>query len=382
MNYFSQEYQKFLVEHYVFDAWQFICNARKNLVTAKYCYNIINTLIDKMTEEHKAWQDEINQRISQQLEKNGACSVSIYEKDMPDFNVDILGMQIGYSFLVDKYVKDFFQYVRNLFDSMAQIVNSALLANESKDIEIVDFIKIINILSEKRYSSLFPKTLSFLIKIKNSIEFSYVNGFNNRVKHICDAKVTMSLDLFGNNVSSKIDAFYKKGTQFTEQDILTITKNVMEFIEREFILFMDVLTEEIKLDTFVQGRIHHLSFYAQQIKDEPQNSFAVIFVEVEESIDELPEYLRILLVNENKEIISSNCDYDEILVRDKNKNFVGKFVRDEIIKRDGLMYYRRYKKERCDGVTAFVDHTRKKHSIKIGLMSGKIVRIGFDKEGD
>lgn len=349
---------------------------KKNIVTAKYCHNVIDVLINKMKVEHKEWQDNINQQLINSIQEKRETSVPITKDGIPKFELDVLGMSVGYTFLIDKYIKDFFQYVRNTFESIAQIVNSALLGNESKDIEWVDFNKLFNFLGTRQ--SDFPKTYQQMGVIKNSDEFSYVSEFNNRIKHVCDAKITMSMDLFGDGVTSDISSFYKKGTQFSNQDILDITSKVMIFAENELANFMKVLTKEIELDLNVKGRIHQLSFDGQQIKDDPENSFVAIYTGVESSIDELPEFLRVLLINNNENIISGNCDYEEILVRNKAGDYVGRFVLTEPINEDGLLTYRCYKKGSYDGIKTFFDHVRKNNHIKVGLMSGKLIRVGFD----
>lgn len=378
MDYFSRDYKKFLIEHYVFDAWQFIVNTRKNIDTASYCYNFIEKLITKMSEEHKEWQDSLNQKITQLIEEKRSASIGFGYDDMPQYNIDIVGINVEYPFLIDKYIKDLFQYTRNAFDSMAQVANSALLANKDKNIEKVDFGKISEVFNQATYSQKFPKTSNWILNAKGSSEFAYVSEFNNRIKHICDARIIMSQNVFTEDATNKIEAFYKKGTQFAEQDICAITKAVMDFTEREFTLFLDLLTEEIKQNAFIEGRLHNLSFYAQEVKDDPLSTFAVIFIEVNNFIDELPDELRILLVNKNDDIYSSNCDYDEILVRDKAENYLGKFVIDETVAVDGVLRYRRYKKEQCDGMVAFINHSRKNNLIKPFCMSGNIVRAGFD----
>ncbi|WP_018933244.1 hypothetical protein [Gracilibacillus lacisalsi] len=370
------DYKKFLVDHYVFDSWQFLVNAQKNIATADYCYKVVKKLLSKMEEEHLEWQDEFKKRITDLGTEKG--SISIGYDDMPQYNLNVLGMDVGYPFFVDKYVKDFFQYLRNAFDSIAQAVNTALLANESKNIERVDFIKIYTALSSASFSQKFPKTLDWFSVVKDSSEFSYISEFNNRIKHISDARVIMSQNLFNDDKTNKIDAFFKKGIQFSEQDILTITEGVMGFVNDKFKVFLDVLTEEIKLDTFSKGRIHNLNFYGQQIKNDPDSSFNVIFIEVESSIDELEDIIRILLINKNDDIYSMNCDYDEILVRDQNEKYIGKFILDDVSTEDGLLRYRKYKKEYCDGMYAFINQSRKKLSVKPFFMSGKIVRVGFD----
>jgi hypothetical protein len=380
MDYFSQEYRKFLVEHRVFDSWQFINNARKNISTAAYCQQIIHNLICQMTSEHRAWVEDLNQQMEKQIEEYGIGSVGIGPDNMPKFQMDVLGIKADYGFLVDKYIKDFFQYIRNTFDAMAQITNSALLANESKNIEKVDFNKILKILNKPQYSGLFPKTFNLLTDISNSYEFKYTSEFNNLTKHICDAKVIISHQLFGDDVTSKIGPFFKKGQQFNDENIVTITNRVLDFIEQQFIRFLDVITEEIKLDTFITGRIHQLGCYGQKIKDDPNSSFAVVFIEVQDSLDELPDELRILLVNDKDDVLSLNCEYDEILVRDKNEKYIGQYVKDEDIVNDSLFRYRRYKKDTCDGMIALYNQMKKSNPIKPYFMTGKIILVGFNDE--
>lgn len=378
MNYYSIEYRKFLVEHYVFDAWQYVENARKNIVTAGYCYNVIENLIKKMEEEHKEWQEEIHNNYSHQLKEKGNATIGISIGNLPSFKIDMLGVSVDYLFLIDKYIKDFFHYIRNAFDSISQIVNSSLLANESISIEIADFGKIVKTLNKPAYSQIFSRTLEFLKKMQESDEFKYSTEFNNRIKHICDAKIIMSRELFGENVTNKIKAFYKKGVPFSEQDILTITHQIYEYVGREFITFLNVLTEDIKLDTFIEGRIHQLSFYSQDIKDDPNSSFTAVFIEVENSLSESPETIRLLLVNDNEDIMPINCDYEEILVRDKQENFLGKYVLSDLIIDEGLLRYRKYTKVQCDGLLAFFDQIHKNNPIKPYFMSGKIVRVGYN----
>lgn len=376
MNYFSESYKKFLAQHYVLDGWQFLENLQKNIVTAGYCFHIINSLITKMEKEHKEWQENINRTLLSQIEKEGKGEIGITYESLPQFNMDILGIPVDYPFLIDKYIKDFFQYLRNALDSTAQFLNSGLLANESKSIEWVDFNRIVNHLGKIPYSQVFPQTLLVLKRIQESSEFEYISEFNNKVKHISDSTVIMSRELFGDGTTTKIDSFYKKGVQFAEQDILTITKRVFDYVEKEFILLLDAATTEIEKDLFVSGRIHDLKFHVQMVKDDTENSFTTIFISVNESMNELPDNIKVMLVKVNDNVENLNSDYEEILIRDKEDRYIGKFVLEEEIHQDGLLHYRPYKKDNCDGIQAFIDHIRKNYSIKPMLMNGEIVRVG------
>ena len=386
MNYFSKEYKLFLAEHWVFDAWQYIINTKKNIITASYCQKVISALISQMTSEHKSWVNDLNKQVAREIKEFGTGRIGVDLEDFPDFQINILGVRTDYPFLVDKLIKDFFQYIRNAFDGMLQIANAALLANESMNVEKVSLKE----LNKSKYPSLFPKSAAFINSTFNNDEFKYCSNFNNMIKHICDAKVIISHELFSGNTISQIGPFFKNGKSFEEEEICNITERVLKYVESQYTELLAILTEEIKLENFVEGRIHSLAYYGQIIKDDPKNSFTVVFIEVQESLDELPDELRILLVNSvDDDVVAVNCDYSEILVRDANGKYIGQFICDEEIKdkdkekikNKSLLRYRRYKKDICNGNGAFINQTKKSIPIKLHFMTGKIVEEGF-KESD
>lgn len=378
MNYFSLEYKKFLVEHFVFDAWQFINNAAKNVATTKFCYNTVKKLIDQSNDEYRQWQEDIFSKLFDDAKMNGTAHFSLKYDNMPTDTVDYLGEQVNRSILVDKYIKDFFQYARNTLDSIAQITNVAILANNGMPIERVDFGRIERLINDK-FSGDFQATEEFFKRIKASNEYIYLSEFNNRIKHICDSELVLSHNLLGNEHTSQISAFYKKGHQFKQENILDITRIICTFIETEFNAFLDTITTDIKNDKYNTGRIHSLNFHAQQIKDDSQNSFGVVYIDVISNIDELPDEIRILLINNNDEdVLVSNCEYDTILVRDATEKYIGKYeIRDTIVD-DTLYKYIKFEKVKCDGMMAFFEETQKSIPIKPYFMTGTIVRSGYD----
>lgn len=378
MNYFSLEYKKFLVEHFVFDAWQFINNAAKNVDTTRFCYETVKKLIDQSNEEYRNWQQEIFSKLRDDAKQNGSAQISLKYSDMPTDTVEYLGAQISRPILVDKYIKDFFQYARNTLDSIAQITNVAILANKGISIEKVDFGKIEELLTGK-FSSEFQDTEAFFKRIKASDEYTYLSEFNNRIKHICDSELVLSHNLLGDEHTSQINAFYKKGQQFKQKNIQDITRNICTFIETEFNTFLGTITTDIKNDKYNAGRIHSLKFHAQQIKGDSNNSFGVVYIDVISNIDELPDEIRILLINNNDEdVLVSNCEYDTILVRDATEKYIGKYeIRDTIVD-DTLYKYIKFEKVKCVGMIAFFEETKKSIPIKPYFMTGTIVQSGYD----
>lgn len=368
MGYSRFEIKKILAEHYVYDAWQFLQNAYKNISTAEFCFLMIKNLIEKMNKEHLDWYND----MIKELQENKSISVSF--DSLPKFTVSINGIESSYSFLIDKYIKDFFQYTRNSFDSFAQFINSSLLANRSLNIEGVDFNKIIAFIEKHKLNYIFCKTFYQIKSIQVSDEFKYISEFNNRIKHICDAPVTMSYSLLSPESVNQIGAFYKKRSQFEVKDILEITSNIINFVKNEFETLLDNVLNEVKMDKYVDGRMHSLRFYAQMNKSDPSQNLTIIYIDVNESMDELPDIIRILFVKNNGEDIEAyNCDYGDILVRNSKENYLGRYKLDEEIVEDNLLRYRIYKKDAVDGMLAFVEHVQKKFPIKPLLMAGKIV---------
>jgi hypothetical protein len=378
VKYFSLEHKKFLVEHFVFDAWQFIDNAAKGVATTEFCCNTVRKLIEQSNEEYLQWQNNMFSKLFDGVKKDGKAHVSLRYDDMPSDVVNFLGDQISRSFLVDKYIKDFFQYARNTFDSLAQITNVALLANNAKNIEKVDFVKIENALAKPLFSGDFPDTQAFFERIKASDEFIYLAEFNNRIKHICDSELVLSHNLLNDEHTSQISAFYKKGQQFKKENILDIVEIICNFVKNEFNTFLETITKDIKNDKYINGRIHSVMFHAQHIKDDPFNSFAVVYINVVSNMDELPNEIRILLINNNDEdVLVSNCEYETILVRDASERYIGKFViKDDIIIDDTLHKYVKYEKVKCDGMMAFFEEIKKSILIKPTFMGGIIVQEG------
>lgn len=52
---------------------------------------------------------------------------------------------------------------------------------------------------------------------------------------------------------------------------------------------------------------------------------------------------------------------------------------DSPITKDGLYLYRKYKKDNIEGIKAFINHSRKNKLVNPLFVSGKVVRVGFDK---
>ncbi|URZ03998.1 hypothetical protein [Clostridium felsineum] len=273
-------------------------------------------------------------------------------------------------FIVDKYIKDFFQYARNSFDIIGQLINASILANKGLDVDEVDFYNIYKEL--KKYKTSFPETFKSIKLIKYNKIFNYISAFNNRIKHTYDVKSIISLSIFDDRENIFINEFQKYEKTYPKEEIVKKIDEIFVFMQMSLTNVLNAVYSEINLNVFNKNRIHDLFYYYQDMKDESNNLIA-IYIKIGKEITELPNELRVLLLKKKEEIDAYNCDYDDILIRDKNDNFIGRFIAKEKIERDGLIKYRKYILDKCDAGRAFVEHVNKRYGFKPMLMDGNVI---------
>lgn len=82
--------------------------------------------------------------------------VSITTESLPNYVTSIAGKDVPAAFLLNKLTKDFFQYSRNVFDSISQIANVSLLGSKAKKPDSVDFPAMLKTFNQPTYSQDFP----------------------------------------------------------------------------------------------------------------------------------------------------------------------------------------------------------------------------------
>ena len=371
MNYCNDDFKLFLAEHRVFDAWQFLANTNNNILIAEYCSKIIEKSIEKIILEHDNFQTKLNNQIQCTI-KEGGGSISMGIDDIPQNTVTILEMEVSLYFIIEKYLKDFFQYIRNSFDIVGQFLNAALLANVGLNIDIVDFQSIYN--EFKKYKDIFPKIFKAIENTKHNEIYKYISAFNNRVKHTYDVQNIISLSIFDDKKKIVISEFQKYGKVYPEEDMLNKINEVLVFTQKAIDNIIDSSYSEIKLYRFNKNRIHDVYYYVQDMKNVSSN-FTTIHIEVGNDTLELPSEIGVLLLKEKEnEIEAINCDYEDILIKNSSGKYIGRFITEDKIEKDGLIKYRKYKLDnKVDCNTAFIEHINKKYGFKPLVMDGKIV---------
>ena len=73
--------------------------------------------------------------------------------------------------MIQKLIRDFYQYLRNSFDSIGQIANAGLLANKGKKVDKTDFPAMKDRFQQQTYSGEFPLTSAWFSKTDSDDEF-------------------------------------------------------------------------------------------------------------------------------------------------------------------------------------------------------------------
>ena len=77
--------------------------------------------------------------------------------------------------MIQKLIRDFYQYLRNSFDSIGQIANAGLLANKGKKVDKTDFPAMKDRFQQQTYSGEFPLTSAWFSKTDSDDEFKYID---------------------------------------------------------------------------------------------------------------------------------------------------------------------------------------------------------------
>lgn len=274
--------------------------------------------------------------------------------NLPKYNTHVAGIEINIGLLLNKLVKDFFQYSRNTFDYIAQISNAACLASKKKKIEKVDFAKMKEVFDQQSYSQQFPTIQAWFDGIVNSNEYMYLDSFCNRSKHISDVYIKLSMSMFESKSDALINPFYKKTVQHGAQDVKSFLNTICSFVEQSFNSFISVLVPELPKKTFVANRYHQLNAYQQKLKGSPNSSFSMVFLTAPSSdINSMPEEIEVLFEMKDQDgyIEARNCsNINKIYIQDPSDKhkYLGWYESNEPSIDDNLLQYRRYTRNTAD----------------------------------
>ena len=341
----GSEWNKFLYHNEICDAYQYISNARKTIGIALFCKELIISLISKMEHAHNEWQNALFEQLFNKKDK--IKSITITTSNIPSYDLDICGIETTAPFLLDKLTKDFFQYIRNSFDCMSQAVNASCLASQAKNIERVDFNLMKGIFEKQTKAQMFPEISSWYEKIAKSDEFSYIEAYNNRTKHICDIYLKLSMVIIGGENESTINPSLKKGMQHQRQSVSEYLTSIYDFTSNSYSELLSKLKAEIPKKQLVKNRFHTVNVYQQKFKSDVENGYSIVYIDATTDISNMPDEIEVLLAHEiDGEIIANNCPINTIYIKEPktDHNYLGRYIANDIYGNDTLLKYRKYKK--------------------------------------
>lgn len=339
----------------IYDAWQFVINTKGTLDTAEYCKDTILRLLDRTTEDFDEWRESLLNSFFEN--QNDEKELVVQKDSLPTTLTSIVGKDIQVSFLLNKLIKDFFQYSRNVFDSISQIANASLLGNKAKKIDSVDFPAMLQKFNQQTYSQNFPYISNWYNNIEKDSKYKYIDAFNNRTKHTCDVGLKLGVGLFDSNYVSDINPFFRKSIQNDKKAINTYLDEIFDYVSNSFDSFMVELVKEYPKKLYFDNRYNKLYGYQAKMLDSPDSDFAFVYIETSTVMSAMPNEINVLLLNQTDDgtIYGMNCNFNTILVKKQGTEheYIGRYVAVDNQIDDTLLQYRKYLKQVDNGDIAF-----------------------------
>ena len=333
----------------IYDAWQFVINTKETLDTAEYCKDTILRLLDRTTEEFDEWRKSLLNSFFEN--QNDEKELVVQKDSLPTTLTSIVGKDIQVSFLLNKLIKDFFQYSRNVFDSISQIANASLLGNKAKKIYSVDFPAMLIKFNQQTYSQNFPYISNWYNNIEKDTKYKYIDAFNNRTKHTCDVGLKLGVGLFDSNYVSDINPFFRKSIQNDKKSINTYLDEIFNYVSNSFDSFLVELVKEYPKKLYFDNRYNKLNGFQGKMLDSPDSDFAFVYIETSTVMSAMPNEINVLLLNQiDGTIYGMNCNFNTILVKKQGTEheYIGRYIAVDNQIDDTLLQYRKYLKQ-ADG---------------------------------
>lgn len=341
-------FQKNLLNHKVYSSWQFITFTRKNIDVVKYCYETIKSIIEKLEMKTVRWEQDLFSDFVEEVVVDGkrAKKITVTTDNQPVYELRVAGEKIDPWFLFDKLLRDFFQYSMNSLDSISQIANAGLLANNGKRVDAVDFQRMVSTFMQQTYKTAFPKTSAWFEKVNESKEFKYVEAINNRTKHTADIVNKLSMGILGSNNIAEIGPFFRKDIQHDKRELTDQLQATIDFLNQAWEDFLTAFSDEFVLDKYVDNRRHEIGgVYQQKMKDDPKQDLSYAFIPVENDFASMPREIYILLAYDREGIAAHMCPFENILVCKGEHDIIGRYTAADSIGDDCLLGYRKYVKD-------------------------------------
>lgn len=212
---------KLLKDKKVADSYQYYESSSYKLYLADITYRALENVVNGYLESEKTHVSNV---------WNSALTSGIGTFVSRDNSVDYFGMKINPAVAMDKLTMEVLSLLHNFYDNFAQWINSALFGEQAIDIGRVSIKSLINKLpSFPEYSGDFIDNLKVLI---SSDEYSYIEDFNNTLKHRRQIFTNNQIDILTVDGEVVIPKFEKDGRLHDRADVLQKLKCLLTYSEQ------------------------------------------------------------------------------------------------------------------------------------------------------
>ena len=366
--------QKALAQNKVYDAWQYV----QSLIETLGYMNMSAELLEKVYAHRLTVLEETAQGLFQTAVETGKASIT--EETLKETHLDIAGFKLDDSIFLKKTSLEFFHYARLSMDILFQIINASLLGDSAIDVEDKGIVG--KLLAAIGQEPNFATLKTMLDSVKTANEFSYLQGFDNHVKHIKTILVSVKNSfILGSQNTFQIAAFSYGGTEFPACDTIVKVHEIQAYVNNTVEQILIETEKQVPNCLDTQKRIQSLHFHMLMQEHEGKSSIDHIsfFIYVNNDLSELPSEINVypLLIKQNGDIYSFDFRFEEIFIKKRtDDSIVGKKK-----KKNGLSsneVYRAFTVSSC-GAQEYAEylHTfkQKYHSIHLnfGALEGTIV---------
>lgn len=372
--------ERVLAENKVYDAWQYV----QSLYETLGYMNVSFEMLSKVYDHRISVLSEIEQEIIKQARDFGKADLK--QSELSRTNLSIGGYEIDDSVFLRKTAMEFFHYGRISMDVLFQIVNAALLGDDSFLVEDKGLLR--KILDRLATKPEFATLLQLLDANKNDTRYQYLMAFDNYMKHIKTILITVKNSiLIGNEKEFQLNGFTYGGVEYGPEDALTKIQETHEFI----INTIDSILSEVLIqipNCFSTGQrvqeIHYKQVYTEH-EGKCYTDYISFFIDVPNDISDLPTEIKVypLIIKPNNEIYGFDFRFDKIFIRKSGsdeENIVGVATL-----KNGLAtneFYRAYEVKPCRQIDYCLyvadfkkSYSSKRLTINLSAMDGVMIFI-------
>lgn len=339
---------KILKDKKIADSYQYYESSNYKLYLADITFRALENVVNGYLEAEKKHVSNV---------WNSALTSGMGTFVPSDNSVDYFGITINSAVVMDKLTMEVLSLLHNFYDNFAQWINSSLFGEQAIDIGRVSIKSLINKLpSFPEYSG---KFIDDLKNITSSDEYSYIEDFNNTLKHRRQIFTNNQIDILAVDGEVVIPKFEKDGRHHDKTDVLQKLKCLLTYSEQWLKKSYDYIKNYYESNEcgYVGHRFYNPETYLVYKTSEDALQMKKIyihyvFIEVDPTniLDEYHIMLSRDIMNEPKDgrVECYNSDYSIIVLREVGndipigilKPMDGAVIR---ISDDYELHYRKYK---------------------------------------